>query len=176
MTDLEIFQVLRPIIMSVTNVNECILGDPNEIAPDGLYAAVRVTQSASIRGAAQHNRSYNGATERTITDTLKKQMMATASVNFYRDGAIYAARQLAGCNYRSDVSSQLFQAGIGWRGTQAINNLSGLMAGDVEERAQISIDLMYEQTDEITYNAIERFKFIAENESGDEITEIDINT
>ncbi len=174
MTDLEIFQALRPIIMTVTQVDECILGDPNEIAPAGLYAAVRVTQSANIRGAAQHNRVVDTQAQ-TVTDTLKKQMNASLSVSFYRAGALDAAKRLVGCNYRSDVSSQLFQAGIGWRGTQAINNLSGLLAGDVEERSQVTIDLMYQAIDTVTYNTIEQVKVIAEDEQARELVEIDVS-
>lgn len=52
MTDKEIFLILRPHILRVTGVPECILADPNAQAPTGEYASVRPRQGISERGQA----------------------------------------------------------------------------------------------------------------------------
>ncbi len=52
MTSLELFKLLRPIILTVTGVPECIMADPNAQAPTGPYASVRVRQAIHERGQA----------------------------------------------------------------------------------------------------------------------------
>lgn len=173
MTDLELYMILMPIVKKVTGVQSVILGDPNENAPDGLYAAIRPSQTINQRGAPFRRRK-NGVVPETVEDSNEVQILADASINFYRSGSMDACRKLKGCNFRSDVSADLFRAGLGWMGTQAINNLSDLHFGRIEERAQITINLAYSSSDHLVINSIERVPVQVENEKTDVLVTFDI--
>ena len=61
----------------------------------------------------------------------------------------------------------LFKSGIGWGGTDAVNNLTALQAANWEPRAQVTVRVLYETTDVSTINAILTTSIIVENEAGD---------
>ena len=61
----------------------------------------------------------------------------------------------------------LFKSGIGWGGTDAVNNLTALQAANWEPRAQVTVRVLYETTDVSTINAILTASIIVENEAGD---------
>ena len=152
MTNSEIFAVLRPIIMRVTGVPECILADPNAPAPNGAYCSVRPRQGIRERGQANvYNRNVPGNFVRT---EVRAQIIATCDINFYRGNAQEYAEKLMQCNKRPDVSMDLFKAKLGWGGTDAINNLTALQSANYEQRAQITVRLMYETSDIVDINNI----------------------
>ena len=62
---------------------------------------------------------------------------------------------------------KLFKSGIGWGGTDAVNNLTALQAANWEPRAQVTVRVLYETTDVSTINAILTTSIIVENERGD---------
>lgn len=174
MTDEELFDILRPIILLVTGVPECILADPNAPAPNGSYAAVRPQQSITERGQANVIRIGNN--DATQTTKVRAQIAATCWVNFYRDGAMSFAQKLKQCNKRPNVSITLLKNKLGWAGTDAINNLTALQSENFEERAQIAIRLWYETTDEDVINSIERANIGVEYENGTLVTTVDVET
>lgn len=71
---------------------------------------------------------------------MRAQIVGSCSVNFYRGNALAYARKLHQCNKRPDVSMMLFKSGIGWGGTDAVNNLTALQAANWEPRAQVTVD------------------------------------
>lgn len=174
MTDIEIFDILRPLILDVTSVPECILADPNAPSPSGSYAAVRPQQGIAERGQANVKRiAQPGALQKT---EVRAQIVATCWVNFYRDNALLYAQRLKQANKRPDVSMTLLKNKLGWGGTDAINNLTMLQSEKFEERAQIAIRLWYETTDEATINSIERVQIGVEYEDGTLIETVDVET
>ena len=175
MNEQQIFNIIRPIILDVTGVPEVILADPNASAPAGSYAAVQPQQSIEQHGQAVIHRS-NVPGEPNINIDPRAQVIANCSVNFYRADAMTYAQRLFQANKRPDVSAALFLAGLGWSHAGPINNLTALQASRYEPRAQLSIFLMYETTDEVTINSIERATVIVENEKAEELTRVDIET
>lgn len=177
MTSEEIFDILRPIIISVTGVTECILEvtgiDSPAPSPTSEYAVVRPQQSITERGQANINRKA-GALASTQDIDVRAQIICTAWVNFYRGDATNRASKLKQCNKRSDISSALFRAGLGWLGTSPVNNLTGLQFETVESRAQIAITLAYETSDPIVINSIDNVPITVEYENGDIITTVNI--
>ena len=170
MTDEEIFAILRTVIMTVTGVPECILGDQPAGAPSGEYAAVRCKQSITQRGAPFRIRTTS-ATPQSVDDKIKRQIIATCSVNFYRGDALDRAERLKGCNFRSDISAILYKASLGWFGTDNVNNLTSLQSSRMEQRAQINIRLAYETIDEYTINSIEKIPYSIEDANGNILAE-----
>ena len=164
MTNIELFDIIRPIIISVTGVPECILADPNAPAPSGEYAAVRPKQSISERG--QSNIIRTNGTGNELDVDVRAQIIAECSVNFYRGNAVDYAEKLKQCNKRPDVSASLYRAGVGWNRTSSVNNLTTLQSDNQEQRAQISLYLMYEATDSVTINSIERVNYDVQYETG----------
>jgi hypothetical protein len=173
MTKEEIFDAIRPIIIRTTGVPECILASPNAPAPSGLYAVVQPKQTVLQRGQANITRK-RVPFQNNITVDVKSQIVVNCSVNFYRTGAHDAATKLLQANKRPDNSADLFRAGIGWNRAGPVNNLTALQSDNNEERAQVSIYLMYEETDPIVINSIESVTVTVENEKAEELESITV--
>lgn len=152
MTNNEIFAALRPHILNVTGVSECILADPNGPSPDGAYASVRPRQSIRERGQA--NIIMTDGANDTIVYEIRAQIVASCEINFFRGEAMQYAEMLKECHKRPDVCWPLWQTGIGWGGTEPVNNLTALQASNFEQRAQIIVKLLYEAVNTVTVNNI----------------------
>lgn len=165
MTEDQLFDILRPIILTVTGVPECILTDPNRPGPEGVYAAVKPQVSIVNRGQANVSRKA-GTAQATQDVTVKAQLECRAWVNFYRGDARTNAQKLIDCNKRPDISADLFKAKLGWAGTSQVNDLTALQSDKWESRAQIELTLLYETSDPIVINSIERIDYGVQYEDG----------
>lgn len=172
MTNEQLFAILRPIILRVSGVPECILADQNAPSPTGEYASIRPRQSIDQRGQA-HIYAVNKPGD-LVTVDVRTQVIATASVNFYRGDAMERVERLKECNKRPDVSIDLFKASVRWLGTSVANNLTALQSVNWEQRAQINIRLGYEVSDIADVNNILSASVIVENEKAQVLTRIDI--
>ena len=152
MTNNDIFAALRPHILNVTGVSECILADPNGPSPNGPYASVRPRQSIRERGQA--NIIMTDGANDTIVYEIRAQIVASCEINFFRGEAMQYAEMLKECHKRPDVCWPLWKAGIGWGGTEPVNNLTALQASNFEQRAQIIVKLLYEAANTVTVNNI----------------------
>lgn len=152
MTNNEIFAALRPHILNVTGVSECILADTNGPSPNGPYASVRPRQSIRERGQA--NIIMTDGANDTIVYEIRAQIVASCEINFFRGEAMQYAEMLKECHKRPDVCWPLWKAGIGWGGTEPVNNLTALQASNFEQRAQIIVKLLYEAVNTVTVNNI----------------------
>ena len=173
MTSLEIFKILRPILMTVTGVPECIMADPNAQAPLGPYASVRVRQAIRERGQA-NVRITDVPVTRQVRYDVRAQIICDVSVDFYRGAAMEYAEKLKECHKRPDVPWILMRAGLGWGGTDAVNNLTTLQSGNFEQRAQITVRLYYEAVDIVDVNNIERVAAVVEDEKARTIQSVDV--
>lgn len=175
MTSDEIFDILRPIVILVTGVPECILANPNAESPLGEYASINPIVSVGNRGQPNVVRTTSALPE-SVDNSIRRQMTCTAWVNFYRGDTRYRASLLKGCNKRSDISTTLFLAKLGWNGEGPVNNLTALQSDNYESRAQIQINLWFDQTDLITINSIEKASIVVEYEDGTVVATADIKT
>lgn len=177
MTNEQIFDILRPIVMAVTGVPECILETTGSASPapspTGEYAAIRPQQSITQRGQANIIRKP-GIAPATQSVDIRAQVFCKVWINFYRGDAMSRAQRLMQCHKRPDVSATLFRAKLGWMGADAANNLTELQFETTESRAQIAINLAYETIDPVVINSIEQVPVIIEYENGDTITTIDV--
>lgn len=166
MTNEELFKKLRPIVMLATGVPECLLADqagPGSMpTPKGTYATITPRQSVSERGQA--NIVSRNVPGELVEVDVRAQVMCSASVNFYRGEALMYAERLKQANKRPDVSVMLFKAKIGWNSTDAVNNLTSLQSANFEQRAQITIRLMYETSSLPVVNNILSATVALENE------------
>jgi len=176
MTNQELFSKLRPVVLAATGVPECILADqygPGQVpAPQGAYATITPRQSVAERGQA--NIYASNVPGDLINVDVRAQIMATCSVNFYRGEALMYAELLKQANKRPDISTILYKSGIGWNGTDAVNNLTSLQSANFEQRAQISIRIMYETSSAADINNILSASVIVENEKAEVITTFDV--
>lgn len=166
MTNQELFAKLRPIVMLATGVPECLLADqigPGSMpAPQGAYATITPRQSVSERGQA--NIVSRDVPGELVEVDVRAQIMCAASVNFYRGEALMYAERLKQANKRPDVSMMLFKSKIGWSSTDAVNNLTSLQSANFEQRAQITIRLMYETSSLPAVNNILSVEVALQNE------------
>ena len=146
----QLFDILRPIIITVTGVPECILADPNAPAPGGEYASVEPLLSIRQRGQANIIRTNTAPVSSPIGPVndlnvdVRAQIIANCSINFYRGDARFRASRLL----------------------QANNDLTAIQSNRQEQRSQITIRLMYETTDPVIINAIYSAQIIVQNEKG----------
>ena len=110
MTNSELFQILRPHIMTVTGVPECILADPNGPSPSGEYASVRPRQGIRERGQA--NIYTSDRPGNLVRTEVRAQIIADCEINFYRGNALQRAESLKECHKRPDVARQGLQQQI----------------------------------------------------------------
>lgn len=173
MTNKELFAKLRPIVLMVTGVPEVILANEDgTVAPKGPYASIFPRQNVRERGQANARR-YNAPNNR-VTSEVKSQIIATCSVNFFRGDAHMYAELLKECNKHAAISMMLMRAGLGWNGTDAVNDLTGLQAANWEQRAQINIRVMYETKSVFEINNILSASAIIEDEKARVIETINV--
>lgn len=174
MDSLTLFNTLSPIIKGATGIPNVIVGDQNKGAPPGPYAAVRVKQQIAQRGQA--NIRYKNATGPNVDADVFAQITVQCSINFYREGALDYAQKMHQANKKPTVSIALFKAGIGWNRSDPVNNLTSLQSSNLEERAQVSIYLMYESSDAETINSIESVTVEVQNEKADVLKTITVES
>lgn len=148
MTNEELFDKIRPIILRATGVPEVIFagtangpGAPGGKAPAGPYASVMPRQTVRQRG--QSNTSRRSIPGDKIEIAVRAQIIASCSVNFFRGDAHMYAERLMECNKHPEISMMLMRAKLGWNGTDSVNDLTALQSGNWEQRAHINIRLMY---------------------------------
>lgn len=147
MTRTELFDILRPIILSVSGVPECILADPNAPAPDGEYAVVEPFYKIREFGQPNSTNQFNSG-ELTISEIVYRQLVAECAIDFYRGSNPHGrASKIKSCNRRYSVSSALRAANVGWHSSSDVMNLNGLQADAVEQRARIAIRIRYVEAD-----------------------------
>lgn len=175
MNRVEIFNIIRPIVTSVTGISNVILADQVSSSgsglpsPSGEYAVIEPKQSINQRGQANIYRNTS-VTPQSIDVEVRAQIIVEVSVNVFRGvDAVSRVERLLQCNKRPDVSATLFKNKLGWQRTSAPNNLTRLQSGNPEQRAQIYLYLMYETRDPVVINNIESASYSVEYETSGEI-------
>jgi len=167
MDRIELFRHLSGIVKLATGVPICTPADDNNPAPSGSYASIEPYSNVASRGQA--NISTTGVDGgMNVSTIVKRQLLVTASINFYRDNAkLYAAKLIDG-NKNPNVSKLLRDAGIGWSRTSAVNDLDALQSAKIEQRSQISLMFWMELVDDpVVYNAINQVELEVQNSKGD---------
>lgn len=175
MTRLELFQIMRDIVMTVTGIDEVILADDRGPSPQGEYASIEPFQSIKGRGQPYIRPANSGSED--VDQSIETRVIVECPVNFYRgDDPRARAMQLINANKRSVIAMKLFQATprVGWQNTGPVNNLSGLQSHRVEQRANISIFLMFTEIPTDTLNAICSSGIIIEDEQARILSETEI--
>ncbi len=183
MTDDDIYTTVHTIIGMVTGLSgtNIIPADDNECAPDGNYASIKVGSSRGQRGQANIIKSNTDLVSspignvRDVNHEVRAQVTVDININFYRGNALENALKLFQANKLPTVSDLLFTSKLGWRNEQQINDLTSLQSKEREQRAQLTITLLYEQKQSVVTNAIYSTEVIAENEDGQVIQTQNIN-
>lgn len=177
MTDEDLYDLVHSIITAVTGLanDHVIPADDNEESPDNAYASIKIGASRGQRGQANIIKSNTDLVAspigqvRDVNHEVKAQITVEVAINFYRSNALSNAVSLFQANKLPTISDLLFAANVGWRGASAINDLTSLQSKEREERALITLTLLYEQAQSVITNAIYSVEVIAENEDGDTI-------
>jgi len=168
MTNNELFALMRQIVILVTSIPECILADQNVKAPSGAYATIRPRQTG------QAGITLTGIPDDKVRHTIKLQKTCDCSINFYRGSAQEYAELITECNKRPDVQELLMRASVGWNGADGVNNLTSLQANNWEQRAQVTVRLMYETEQVVDTNAVTNIGISVQIESGDVVQSTDV--
>lgn len=139
MTRENIFSAIRIAIKTATGVPMCVMASPGSVAPSGEYAEVEPMQV--VNGNAQPLVTQNAGDSQTIIGNVHVE----CNVNFYRGDARARAAQLRYAGHRNDVIWPLYNVGLHWQRVGPINNLSALQSSRVEQRANVTIYLMFKE-------------------------------
>lgn len=172
MTNEELFDKIRPIILLATGIPEVIFanGKPGGKSPNGEYASVVPRQSVRQRG--QSNTSRKNAPGNKVQTAVRAQIIANCSVNFYRGNAHTYAEKLMECNKHPAISMMLMRAKLGWGGADSVNDLTSLQSGNWEQRAHINIRVMYVTETLSEINNILSASLIVEDEKARVLTTV----
>ena len=171
MNKIDLFRVLRPIVMRVTGVPECIMADPNAQAPTGSYCAIRT--HSHVRKWSEGVQVHKVTDRRTIETTIRQQLVDEATIEFYRDGAIDYAQKLFDARSLPSVTDDLMRHKVGVSEVQPVQNLTTLFNGKQEERASIAFTLFYEHLIHDEVNTIEQVGVVIEDEKERVLAEFD---
>lgn len=173
MTNLEIYKIVREIILQVTGVPTVIRSNPNAPSPDGEYCAVSVTQPTSQRSepAVRMSNIQQPDGWTGVRHELVANCETDVSINFYRGNAHEYARKLFGANKLPSVSELLYRKEVRWLKSSAVNNLNALQSENWESRAQISVTMMYKEVSYEDTNAIYKVPIQIQDEKGNVIVD-----
>ena len=172
MTRDDLFYILRPIIIRVTGVSECILLDPNAPSPNGEYASIEPYSSIDEVGQGWTNQeevdSLDGNPDfKDLKLTVISSQEVKVSVNFYRGEALNFASKLLQADKLPSTHDDLFANGLGWMRVGAVNNLTALNQARFEQRAQI--DIFLRRLEEVASETVQQIYSVGyeiENEDG----------
>lgn len=157
-----LFDKMRPIIMKAAGVPECLFGYQNSPAVKGSYCTVAVS---NIRNRGQANQKTIVG-DRVIDYDVRSQLIATITVNFYRNGAMDYAQNLKDAFKMQTIHMMMLRENIGFTGTSTITNITELFSGNQEERAHIELYVYYQNVMKDQVNTIERGDIVIKNEDG----------
>lgn len=172
MNKLDLFNLIREIVLGVTGVPVAILANQNQQAPQGEYCAIQIDSSRRQRGQANVINKDVGPVSSPIGNVfnvgfeIRSQIVAEVTLNFYRGDANLYASQIFQANKLPSIQLLLWNAKVGWQGSGPVNDLTALQASQQEPRAQIKIRLLYEQVIEETVNSIYGVLTEVEDEDG----------
>lgn len=145
-----IYKAVSSIVRDVTGVSTCVRANDVAAAPKGDYCSVLISGSVdpTALGRKERKTSDDGL---FITTTVYIPIIYSITCNFYRKDSIARATKMINCFRLPTVNGALFKAGLGWAGSDPVQNLTDLQSGSMEERASIVVRLVGElkQTDKV---------------------------
>lgn len=173
MTNLEIYKIVREIVLQVTGVPNVIRSNPNAPSPDGEYCAISVTQTTRQRSepAVRMKNTPQAGGYIGVRHELVANCETDVSINFYRGNAHEYARKMFGANKLPSISELLYRKEVRWLKSSAVNNLNALQSENWESRAQLSVTMMYKEISFEDTNAIYKVPIQIQDENGDVIVE-----
>lgn len=164
MTDAELFSLLRPLVMTVTDCPQVILAAQNSQAPKGEYGSIQIRYQNDERGhGIIHSKSVPGD---QIEFNVKPQRIMTCVAEFYRGNAKLYAERMQAMQRRDDVIWPLYKAGISLVDVRAVSDLTALQSSNWEQRARVEFVLWMQGESKYIENQIKGAYIIAENEKG----------
>lgn len=157
-----LFDKMRPIIMKASGVPECLFGYQNSPSIKGAYSTVAVS---NIRNRGQANQTVKEG-DRVLDYDVRSQLIATLTVNFYRNGAMSYAQNLKDSFKMQTIHMMMLREKIGFTGTSTITNITELFSGNQEERAHIELYVYYQHTMKDQVNVIERGDIVVSGDNG----------
>src|SRR5690606_4842441 len=168
MTNMELYMLLRPAVMTASGVPMVIPAADNAPAPTGPYASIHVRTDIRERGMAFKDRRLLPDNE-TFEHTVRSQQEVTCTVEFYRDGAKEYAANMLQMDKRDDIVWTLHKAGLNIMRTGPVLDLTALQSNQYEERARVDIYLRMQVARKYEINRIMEVTGVVSNEDGDEL-------
>lgn len=168
MTNIELYRLLHPAVMTASGVPFIIPGGDNEDAPKGPYASIHVRTDIRERGMAFKDRRLLPDNE-TFEHKIRSQQEVTCTVEFYRAGAKEYAANMLQLDKREDIIWALYKAGLNIMSTGPVLDLTALQSNQHEERARVDIYLRMQVARKYEINRIMEVTGVVSSEDGDQL-------
>ncbi len=173
MTDLDLYKLLRPAVMTASGVPMVIQAVQNAPAPEGSYASIHVRTDIGERGMAFKDRRLL-PDNITFEHTVRSQQEVTCTVEFYRAGAKEYAANMLQLDKREDIYWTLFKTGINIMATGPVLDLTALQSDNYEERARVDIYLRMQVARIYNINRIMEVTGTVQNEDGSDLQTVTV--
>lgn len=173
MTNIELYRLLYPAVMTASGVPTIIPGADNAPAPTGPYASIHIRTDIRERGMAFKDRRLLPDNE-TFEHKIRSQQEVTCTVEFYRDGAKEYAANMLQMDKRDDIVWTLYKAGLNIMSTGPVLDLTALQSNQYEERARVDIYLRMQVARKYNINRILEVTGVVQNEGGTDIQTVTV--
>jgi hypothetical protein len=139
---IELNRYIRSVVRLCTNLGADAVRPANQDGPTSgdLFATVLLMQENERGWAEVSQENIDGDPQERIKEKATAQIRFTASIQFFRTGALDVARKLKNRIQMTDAQDLLTQYGLGLVTMSDIRNLTAVENEISEERGQLDID------------------------------------
>jgi hypothetical protein len=172
-TEVTINDKVRELVAEASgiDINNVIPGNDSDPSPNNLYATVLeiTTISEGIDSEVQRN----SVTPNKVEMHSKGNRIGVFSVQFFRDGAADAIRNLAAWPSTSVAQIWLNENGITWKRLGDIRNIDAVIATKYEQRRSVDIEIRYTSLRIDTINQLDSVVIDVEttSDSGEDLSD-----
>lgn len=155
----ELNQKIRDVVRLCTGMVGDTVRPANQVAPTkgDIFATVYIATDSERGHADIRQQNIPGDPALRIEETATAQSLAMASIQFFRAGAIDAAKKLKRRIQMTDAQDLMGLHGLGFVKASDVRNLTMAVNEIWEERAQIDIEFHYVNSEVINVNTYGTF-------------------
>ncbi len=166
---------IRTLVRTILGMPENSVRPANRNGPTGeskdLFATVLVSDDASM-GWDSSTTADDAAPATTVTETVRGVRALSVTIQFFRPGAVAAARSLVARLQGSTAIGMMQAAGLGLTRIGAAKDISAVVNTYWEERAWVTADFTVTAVDTATIDTYNAFPITVATEQGSTTFEV----
>lgn len=162
---------IRQLVVYCTGMAAATIRPSDQLGPatGDQWATVKII---SVRIPGSSANLWSDVSPTQVKETQHTQYQITASIQFFRSGALAAANKLRDRVTLSSALQLMQDLGLGYVSAKPVRNLAEVVNSNWEERAQLDIDFHIGGTEEDTINSFAKFPVSVSNGNSSTSTEV----